>query len=286
MYMGNNSAQVWVVSEQVGSTAPAERSLMEYFLVKKRDIPRRVGAVALLLGEKSEACGAFYCYLPIEETTKLSHEGAIRLPVQVKGQFFLGESRRMIELSGKNDFNSLWNKYFLENIIGPAYLRLIKHALENFYGDESSFEMEKFLSLFPSFRAGHSQVSEISATYYITKSLFSFLNNYPFVPVFSVNNEFIKYLPYSETHKVYDLEKVMGDRVNYLLSHFSVAFGLKFSLSKIPPNFYNLWNQCNVTLKQLSPESVLSRMTDKIKPPVLIKDTPLTSKENLLFFVL
>ena len=274
----------WLISEQVGSSVIADRSLIHWHS-QNDSPPRRHGAVAFPIDfiSEIERC-MFFCYLPIEETTHAANSEPIKLPVFVNGQFFLGESRRVIELN-QSEQKGLWNAYVLQNIVGPAYGNLVRHIITLMDQGGMDFEIQTYLSMFPSFKRGNNIISDHSITYFISKGLLESLQNNPFVPSLSLNNSLQRFLSVKSVFNLTSLQASMYLHPSALSKLICLAIRLSIPLTKIPECHYRLWQQCNVGLQDIEPSHVLNVLNQEVRPPVSIRETPLSDKSTLLCFI-
>ena len=115
-----------------------------------------VGVAALL--ESSDTpleSGRAYCFLPLPVKTGL--------PVQINGYFELSSNRRDIwhgtDMTGVGQLRSEWNSVLLEDVIGPAYARLILEATRIIgFNDQ-------FLSLWPTSLVDKPWMSVVTSMY-------------------------------------------------------------------------------------------------------------------------
>ena len=282
---GNNSSRKWLISEQAGSSVAADSNLVSWHC-QIDSPPRRHGAVALLVDTTAtkEKCMLF-CYLPIEETTDAAQNEAIDIPVHVNGQFFLGESRRVIELN-RSEKKGLWNAYLLQNIVGPAYGKLVEHFISLMAQKQIPFQMKSYLSLFPSFKVGHNKISANTISYFIAKGLFELLKQSQFVPSMGRNDSLLNFLHASNVYNLISIERSLKWQQNEsLMKLISLAMQLSIPLTKIPDLYSQLWRQSAVSLPELEPLHVLNTLKQTIRPPVSIQETPLEDKSTLLCLI-
>jgi sacsin len=109
-----------------------------------------VGVAALIKSSESPIeVGRAYCFLPLPVKTSL--------PVQINGYFELSSNRRDIwhgtDMTGVGQLRSEWNSVLLEDVIGPAYAKLLLEAAKVL-----GFT-NQFLQLWPTSTGNHGNVA-------------------------------------------------------------------------------------------------------------------------------
>ena len=302
---GVTKSSKWLFSEQVGSHVAADQSLTNWHR-QNESPPRRHGAVALPLeaGHTKGEC-MFFCYLPIEEASHVAQSESIELPVYVNGQFFLGESRRVIEMN-KSECKGRWNAYVLQNIVGPAYAKLIQHFINLMAQKQIPFEMQTYLSLFPKLKPGQSKISDNAITSFVARGLFDQLANIQFVPSLEIDNSLSRFLHANSVHNRVKMESSLKSKEESLKSKeeslkskeeslkpkeeslkkvILLSMRLTIPLTNIPDAHFQLWRQCNIPIKELEPSVVFLNLKSLVQPPVSIQETPLENKSTLLCLI-
>ena len=116
----------WLVTQRIGIEKESEIPMNVKEAFKRKDLallPR--GGVAALLETSdmnhSQKSKRVFCFLPLPLK--------MELPVHINGHFALDhEARRNIWVDEDGGPKTLWNNLIMEDVIGPAYVTLLKHA--------------------------------------------------------------------------------------------------------------------------------------------------------------
>ncbi|VDI12593.1 sacsin [Mytilus galloprovincialis] len=171
----NGACSKWLIVRRMGFSGI--HKLPEEVLSSYRNgnlglLPR--GGIALSLDEgknKRENCKAF-CFLPLPVETGL--------PVHVNGHFALDhEARRNLWTDDKEGYRLSWNKYLMEDVIVPSYVRALHTLKTNFNIDTgkptNAQKMKKTLAEYHRFFPDTSKITGIFK--FLAHSLYRWIYN-------------------------------------------------------------------------------------------------------------
>ena len=278
----------WIVSEQLGSERSVPDIIRESTTGKYKIKQHASVAFPFFLdGSLKNEVPGVYCYLPVEEASSQLKNESVKIPVVINGQFFLDESRRMISLQPQEP-KGAWNIHVLQDIVGPAYAKI----LEQFIGDcislRSSFQLQIFLDKLPCCRDENLTLTPSNnIASFVTRGFLCEMNKFNWIPCMSFELEL---LDFESVTCAKNFSYLISDHLYLITDHLSSSIyrtsqNLGVKITQIPLKYTIVWACYGKPLSKLTPTDIIGLLRKLPDNPLKIEQSVFNSVQNLAVFL-
>ena len=279
--MRGKKIAAWKVSEQLGSERSVPDIIRKSTTGKCKIKQHASVAIPLFLdGRLKHKVPGLYCYLPVEDASSQLRNESVEIPVVVNGQFFLDESRRMLSLQSREP-KGAWNIHVLQDIVGPAYAKMLKQFIEHWTENKASFHLNEFLNKFPCCRDNNLELKATdNMASFVTRGFLCEMNKFNWIPCMSF------------VHELFEFESVTcAKNVAYLandnlsFSIYSTSQNLGVKLTRLPLKYTILWDCYGASLSKMTPTDIICLLRELPDHPLKIEESVFRSVQNLAVFL-
>ena len=278
----------WIVSEQLGSERSVPDIIRESTTGKYKIKQHASVAFPLFLdGSLKNTVPGVYCYLPIEEASAHLRDETVGIPVVVNGQFFLDESRRMLSLQPQEP-KGAWNIHVLQEIVGPAYAKILEQFIRDCISLRSSFQLQIFLDKLPCCRdANLTLTPSNNVASFVTRGFLCEMNKFDWIPCMSFELELLDFeavtCAKNFSYLISDHLYLISDHLSSSIYRTSQNLGVK--ITQIPLKYTIVWACYGEPLSKLTPTDIIGLLRKLPDNPLKIEQSVFNNVQNLAVFL-